>query len=640
MAYSIEIKNDVISRIARGEKVKNISEKMGISVPTIYKWKKEIKLDNQNMDNMNLAEQKETSKEIKRLIKLRKFDEALEYTDKYPFNPIIQSQKIKIYIEKRDYEKAKEIGKIFKDNEPIQSQMVTIAIKEGNYEKAKEIGERFKYYAPIQSQMVTIAIKEGDYEKAKEIGEIFEDNKLIQSQMITIAIKEGDYETAKEIGERFKGDSTIQKQMKKILFKEDAGLIEQKETSKEIKGLIKLRKFDEALEYTDKYPFNPIIQSQKIKIYIEKKDYEKAKEIGERFKYYAPIQSQMVTIAIKEGDYETAKEIGKRFKYDEIIQSQMITIAIKEGDYETTEEVEIIEQLKDYNPFNRKTEDHEIKNIELLNEIKTKMYYEVEKIDAQEILQNKQLTEKQKLYIVLAIYEKSRNTKGIKELVKQYKDCNESKNINIILQRAQSKKKQIFDWEIYDNCLGWILDEQLKNEYEQKIKEQESNKKKKIEEEKQKQKIKEEEKQRERKIKNNTKKQIIEGKINSLKKENTNKVNLQNTQMQHRENNSFKQEIKVHVQQELTKINQQNEGKQQIHIYNEVMEYLLEKRKPIYVKMQSTDLETQREGISQWDKLDDLIEKIKELKENEDYMKSIYERVTRLKEKEENLIEK
>ena len=610
MAYSIEIKNDVISRIARGEKVKNISEKMGISVPTIYKWKKEIKLDNQNMDNMNLAEQKETSKEIKRLIKLRKFDEALEYTDKYPFNPIIQSQKIKIYIEKRDYEKAKEIGKIFKDNEPIQSQMVTIAIKEGNYEKAKEIGERFKYYAPIQSQMVTIAIEKGDYE------------------------------TAKEIGERFKGDSTIQKQMKKILFKEDAGLIEQKETSKEIKGLIKLRKFDEALEYTDKYPFNPIIQSQKIKIYIEKKDYEKAKEIGERFKYYAPIQSQMVTIAIKEGDYETAKEIGKRFKYDEIIQSQMITIAIKEGDYETTEEVEIIEQLKDYNPFNRKTEDHEIKNIELLNEIKTKMYYEVEKIDAQEILQNKQLTEKKKLYIVLAIYEKSRNTKGIKELVKQYKDCNESKNINIILQRAQSKKKQIFDWEIYDNCLGWILDEQLKNEYEQKIKEQESNKKKKIEEEKQKQKIKEEEKQRERKIKNNTKKQIIEGKINSLKKENTNKVNLQNTQMQHRENNSFKQEIKVHVQQELTKINQQNEGKQQIHIYNEVMEYLLEKRKPIYVKMQSTDLETQREGISQWDKLDDLIEKTKELKENEDYMKSIYERVTRLKEKEENLIEK
>ena len=37
MAYSIEIKNDVINRITKGEKIKDISEKMGISVPTIYK---------------------------------------------------------------------------------------------------------------------------------------------------------------------------------------------------------------------------------------------------------------------------------------------------------------------------------------------------------------------------------------------------------------------------------------------------------------------------------------------------------------------------------------------------------------------------------------------------------------------------
>ena len=103
-------------------------------------------------------------------------------------------------------------------------------------------------------------------------------------------------------------------------------------------------------------------------------------------------------------------------------------------------------------------------------------------------------------------------------------------------------------------------------------------------------------------------------------------------------NNDFKNELKVQVQQDTAKIKQQNEEKQQKHIYTEVMEYLIEKRKPIYVKMQSTDLETQREGISQWDKLDDLIEKTKELKENKDYMKNIYERVTRLKEKEENQI--
>lgn len=84
MAYSIEIKNEVIKKISEGEKIKEISDRMGISVPTIYKWRKENQLDNKNMDDVDLAEQKETSKEIKRLIKLRKFDDALKYTDKYP----------------------------------------------------------------------------------------------------------------------------------------------------------------------------------------------------------------------------------------------------------------------------------------------------------------------------------------------------------------------------------------------------------------------------------------------------------------------------------------------------------------------------------------------------------------------------
>ena len=115
MAYSIEIKNEVIKKISEGEKIKEISDRMGISVPTIYKWRKENQLDNKNMDDVDLAEQKETSKEIKRLIKLRKFDDALKYTDKYPDNPVIQSQKVNIYIKKRKYRKAKEIGKKFEN---------------------------------------------------------------------------------------------------------------------------------------------------------------------------------------------------------------------------------------------------------------------------------------------------------------------------------------------------------------------------------------------------------------------------------------------------------------------------------------------------------------------------------------------
>ena len=429
--------------------------------------------------------------------------------------------------------------------------------------------------------MATIAIKQGDYEKAKEIGKKFKDDAPIQSQMATIAIKQGDYEKAKEIGKKFKDDAPIQSQMATIAIKQG--------------------------------------------------DYEKAKEIGEKFRDHAQIQSQMVTIAIQEGDYEKAKKIGKKFLNDEVIQLQIEKIEKK---------------LKEYNALCKENKE----KVELLNQIKTKLYYEFEGIDVQEILQNKELTEKQKLYVALAINEKRKNVKNIKEIAKRYKDSDEIKNINIILQRTQSKKKKIFDWKIYDVCLGWELDENLQNKYEQNKKKQKENGITQREEKLRAQKHKEEEQQQERKKQNKVREQIIKGKYNVHTNKKISDNNIQKPKVQqffkselkheekHKNNNDFKNELKVQVQQYTAKIKQQNEERQQKYIYTEVMEYLIEKRKSIYVKMQSTDLEKQREGISQWDKLDDLIEKIKELKENKDYMKNIYERVTRLKEKEENQI--
>lgn len=197
-------------------------------------------------------------------------------------------------------------------------------------------------------------------------------------------------------------------------------------------------------------------------------------------------------------------------------------------------------------------------------------------------------------------------------------------------------------------CLGWELDENLQNKYEQNKKKQKENEITQREEKLRTKKHKEEEQQQERKKQNKVREQIIKGKYNVHTNKKISDNNIQKPKVQqflkselkheekHKNNNDFKNELKVQVQQDTAKLKQQNEEIQQKYIYTEVMEYLIEKRKPIYVKMQSTDLEIQREGISQWDKLDDLIEKTKELKENEDYMKNIYERVTRLKEKEEN----
>ena len=102
------------------------------------------------------------------------------------------------------------------------------------------------------------------------------------------------------------------------------------------------------------------------------------------------------------------------------------------------------------------------------------------------------------------------------------------------------------------------------------------------------------------------------------------------------ENHNFKQKLKVNEQLVSVEMNKQKREKQVKHNYQEVLDFLIEQRKDIYIKMQSNDVKKQREGISQWDKLEDLIEKTKELRENEDYMKSIYDRVMKLKEKEEN----
>lgn len=175
------------------------------------------------------------------------------------------------------------------------------------------------------------------------------------------------------------------------------------------------------------------------------------------------------------------------------------------------------------------------------------------------------------------------------------------------------------------------MDEDLKNEYEKTIREQKQMAQKENEIRKREQeKVAHRENEKDKEIKQrNQEQRKQEEKQHRPQTVKENKPTRKNDK-------NFKQHLKVQIQQDTSKIKQQSEERQQKHIYTEVMEYLLEKRKTIYVKMQSKDLKTQREGISQWDKLEYLIEKTKELKENEGYMENLYGRVTKLKEKEES----
>lgn len=40
MAYSIDVRKKALAKIEKGEKIKDISQEMGISIPTLYNWKK------------------------------------------------------------------------------------------------------------------------------------------------------------------------------------------------------------------------------------------------------------------------------------------------------------------------------------------------------------------------------------------------------------------------------------------------------------------------------------------------------------------------------------------------------------------------------------------------------------------------
>ena len=147
----------------------------------------------------------------------------------------------------------------------------------------------------------------------------------------------------------------------------------------------------------------------------------------------------MITLAIKEGNLEEAKRIVNReeFRNDVQIQSKMITMSIanlfnteeKKGKKQTTEE------------------------LKFLNKIKTKIYYnKIERADIDEIENNRNITDYERTYLLLAVYEKQKEIKKVRELVKkhkaEYKEAQNNKTLNVILQRWARNKKRI---SIYNN---------------------------------------------------------------------------------------------------------------------------------------------------------------------------------------------
>ena len=127
-----------------------------------------------------------------------------------------------------------------------------------------------------------------------------------------------------------------------------------------------------------------------------------------------------------------------------------------------------------------------------------------------------------------------------------------------------------------------------------------------------------------------TEKEQEENKQSIGKQENNTNSQFQNGKK------SFKERIRV--EQNTSNIENSRDTMKKIsNRYLGIMDFLLEKRNDIYAKMQSENYNIQKEGISQWDLMEGLIEKVNENKDDKECINQLYEKILQLKEKENGM---
>ena len=152
MAYSEEEKQKALKRIENGDRIKDIAAEMGISIPTLYNWKRAAR-PKEEIGQDETKSEKKVIQEIDKLKREEKFEEAIQLAEEHPNSAEIQRERLKIAIMQQDYETAKQIGEQFKGDRKIQSHMLKIAIREEDGDTIRDIRDRFKNDEVIQEQV-------------------------------------------------------------------------------------------------------------------------------------------------------------------------------------------------------------------------------------------------------------------------------------------------------------------------------------------------------------------------------------------------------------------------------------------------------------------------------------------------------
>ncbi len=132
LCISLEVKEQALL-LLKEYPIKEVAAKIGISVPTLYNWKREY--------------EKTISKSISQMIIDLEYDKAIETAKRFPNCESIQSQLITIYIKQGEYDKAIEIAKRFPKNKFIQNQLGRI------YKKVKSLKNNLNIN-PIEDETI------------------------------------------------------------------------------------------------------------------------------------------------------------------------------------------------------------------------------------------------------------------------------------------------------------------------------------------------------------------------------------------------------------------------------------------------------------------------------------------------------
>jgi len=178
MAYSLEVKTQILERMKK-EKIAHIAGETGISLPTLYKWKKEqsnVQNYLQKEENLNstLKEQEQSIEVVSEIVSEQPESETVENSKSKKVNTKDNKAKPKMTIEQSVSESLKEVINEIKKKYYVQMGLLSETRENQNryikkYDKLEAILECSKDNKRAQMELMLVLINEGYKENAKKL---------------------------------------------------------------------------------------------------------------------------------------------------------------------------------------------------------------------------------------------------------------------------------------------------------------------------------------------------------------------------------------------------------------------------------------------------------------------------------------